>query len=141
MSANAILFPVFVQVGLTLFLMHLTGKKRVESILKGETKIKDIALGQSAWPVQSTQVANSFHNQFQLPVLFYLACVLALITAQIDIVLLVLAWGFVILRLAHAYIHITSNQVVKRFRAFAAGFFVLVAMWVYLAVMLVMAGS
>ena len=36
---------------------------------------------------------------------------------------------FVALRLAHAFVHTTSNYVPTRFNIFAAGFMVLLAMW------------
>jgi hypothetical protein len=41
----------------------------------------------------------------------------------------VLAWIFVVLRLVHAYIHVTSNRMARRFAAFAAGAIVLTVMW------------
>jgi hypothetical protein len=39
-------------------------------------------------------------------------------------------------RLGHAYIHVTSNRVGRRFNAFAAGFAVLVVMWLLFAMRL-----
>ena len=46
----------------------------------------------------------------------------------------VMAWIFVLSRLAHAYIHTTSNHVPTRFRAFAVGMLVLLLMWIIFAV-------
>jgi hypothetical protein len=43
---------------------------------------------------------------------------------------------FVVLRLAHATIHVTSNRVPRRFSVFAAGVLVLLAMWGLFAVRL-----
>jgi hypothetical protein len=45
-----------------------------------------------------------------------------------------LAWLFVVSRLVHAYIHLTSNHVGRRFAAFAASALVLLIMWVIFAV-------
>jgi hypothetical protein len=39
----------------------------------------------------------------------------------------------VLARLAHAYIHTTSNHVPTRFRVFALGVLVLLIMWIYFA--------
>ena len=69
----------------------------------------------------------------ELPVLFYVACGLALTTRTVDIVFLTVAAAFVLARIAHAAIHIGPNVVIWRFRAFAAGLFLLVAMWGILA--------
>jgi hypothetical protein len=130
MSIQAVLPPVFVMVLLTFVLLFAMGYLRVSSLKRGELKIKDIALGQPNWPVRPTQVANAFHNQFQLPALFYLLTVLALLTRLADLAFVVMAWIFVVSRLAHAYVSVTSNNVPKRFRAFLVGALILLAMWI-----------
>ena len=134
MSIQAVLLPVFVQVALTFGLMFWMGSVRVASISRGETKIRDIALGQPAWPERPTQIANCYHNQFQLPVLFYVLVALALFTRKADLLFVVLSWLFVLLRLAHAYVHVNSNHVPTRFRWYLAGAVVLLLMWIVFAV-------
>jgi hypothetical protein len=46
----------------------------------------------------------------------------------------VLAWIFVLSRLAHAYVHTTSNIVTKRGPLFGIGLFVLLIMWIIFVV-------
>ena len=46
--------------------------------------------------------------------------ILAWITKQADLLFVVLAWVFVVLRVLHAGVHVTSNNVAQRFAAFAA---------------------
>ena len=134
MSIQMVLLPLFVQVALTLALLTWMASARTASVTRGETKMRDIALGQPAWPARATQIANSYNSQFQVPLLFYVVVIVALLTKTADLVFVVLAWIFVISRLAHAYIHTSSNHVPTRFRAFAVGVFVLLAMWIWLAV-------
>jgi hypothetical protein len=134
MTIRAILLPVFVQAALTFAMLGLTGYSRVASIRSGETGVKDIALGQPNWPDHVTKFGNSYHNQFQLPVLFYTVVILAALTRQADLPFVTLSWVFVATRLCHAYIHATSNHVGRRFNVFAAGFVVLFAMWILFAV-------
>jgi hypothetical protein len=134
MSVQMVLLPVFVQVALTFALLVWMASARTTSVKRGETKMRDIALGEPAWPARPTQIANSYHSQFQAPLLFYVVVVLALLTKTADLVFVVLAWIFVIARLAHAYIHTGSNHVPTRFRAFAIGVFALLAMWIWVAV-------
>jgi len=43
---------------------------------------------------------------------------------------IVLAWGYVALRIAHSAIHLTYNNVFHRLSAFAASNVLLVALWV-----------
>jgi hypothetical protein len=133
MTIQAILLPLLAQVALTFVLLGMTGYSRVSSVQRGETKVRDIALGQPNWPEHVTKIGNSFGNQFQLPVLFYVAVILSYVLRTADLLFVTLSWLFVATRLAHAYIHVTSNHVSRRFYAFAAGFAVLVAMWIILA--------
>ena len=66
------------------------------------------------WPPRVLQIANAYHNQLELPVLFYIVMLLAMSTRTLDVVIYVLAWMFVLSRIAHAYIHVTSNRLDRR---------------------------
>jgi len=134
MTPQAILLPLLAQVVLTFALLGLTGYSRVASVRRGETKVRDIALGQPNWPERITKVGNSYNNQFQLPMLFYVVVILAYVLRAADLLFVILSWVFVATRLGHAYIHVTSNRVGRRFNAFAAGFAVLVLMWIIVAI-------
>jgi hypothetical protein len=134
MTLPDILLPLFVQVGLTFVLLFWMGYLRVKAIRRGEVKMRDIALGQPAWPERPTQVANCYHNQFEMPVLFYVLVVLAIIARKADLLFVIMSWIFVVLRIVHAYIHATSNDVRWRFYAFLAANIVLLVMWIIFAV-------
>jgi len=134
MSIKMILLPVFVEVALTFALMFLMGRARVAAVKSGQTKMADVALGQLNWPPKVQQISNSYASQFQVPVLFYVLTVLAIVTHHADYLFLVLAWLFVITRLVHAYIHTGSNYVRHRFNAFLIGAIILMAMWIIFAV-------
>ncbi len=133
MTIQMVLLPVFVQVALTLVLIFWMAFERTGSVRRGETKIRDIALRQPAWPERATKISNCFDSQFQLPLLFYVLVIFAWITRQADLIFVVMAWVFVLSRLAHAYIHTTSNHVPTRFRAYAVGLIVLTLMWIIFA--------
>ena len=139
MTIRMVLLPVFVQVALTFGLLFWMAFARTGSVRRGETRIRDIALGQPEWPEQPTKVSNCFNSQFQLPLLFYVLVILAWITKQADLIFVVMAWIFVIVRLAHAYIHTTSNHVPTRFNVFAVGTIVLLVMWIIFAVRILIA--
>lgn len=134
MSQLAILYPVFVQVALTFVLMFRMAFARRSDLVSRRVHPKDIALGQSAWPEPTLKVSNSFGNQFEVPVLFYLLAVLCVVTRLGDLVLVTLAWVFVITRIAHAYIHTSGNIVMRRGAAFGLGVVVLLVMWIWFLV-------
>src|SRR5919199_1147322 len=104
MTIDTILLPLFVQVGLTFFLLFWTGRVRVAAVRNHEVALSDVALRQPAWPERVTQIANAYHNQLELPLLFYVLVILALFTRKADTLFVVLAWMFVASRLAHAAI-------------------------------------
>jgi hypothetical protein len=134
MTIQMVLLPVFVQVALTFGLLFWMAYTRRTSLSRGELKVRDIALRQPAWPARATQASNSFDSQFQIPVLFYVLVILAWITKQADLLFVVMAWVFVLSRLAHAYVHTTSNHVPTRFNIYALGMVVLLIMWIIFAV-------
>jgi hypothetical protein len=113
--------------------MFWMGSVRVAAISRGQVKIRDMGLGQPVWPERETQIANCYHNQFQLPVLFYVLVALALFTRKADLLFVMLSWAFVLLRVAHAFVHVTTNHVPTRFRWFLAGALVLLVMWIIFA--------
>ena len=133
MTVQMVLLPVFVQVALTFAMLFWMGGVRRRSVTSGETKIRDIALGQLAWPVRTQQISNNYASQFQIPLLFYVVVILAWVTRQADVIFVVLSWLFVLARIGHTYVHATSNHVPTRFNVFAVGVFVLLIMWIYFA--------
>src|SRR3954469_15899688 len=138
MSVQMVLLPVFVLVGLTFVLLLWMAGARRGALVGGETRIRDIALGQPNWPQRATQIGNCFSNQFELPLLFYALIALALPLRHTDLVIVLLSWVFVITRLAHAGIFVTSNNVQQRSLAWFAGVIVLLAMWIYFALKLLL---
>ncbi len=139
MSVQAVLLPLFVQVVLTLVLLYWMAGLRSAAFRRGEVHPRDIALREPNWPERTLPVANAYHNQLELPILFYVLVILAWVTRKADLLFVVLAWIFVLTRLAHAYVHVTSNRVPRRGRIFAAGGLVLTVMWAIFMVRILLA--
>jgi len=102
---------------------------RTSAFRRGEVRPADIALREPNWPPRTTQIANAFHNQLELPLLFYVLTILAWVTRHADLAFVVMAWIFVISRVIHAYVHVTSNIVRVRGGFFFVGVIVLTLMW------------
>ena len=133
MSVQMVLLPVFIQVALTFALLIWMALARRETLVSGETKIRDIALGEPNWPKRATQIANCFANQFELPVLFYVLIALALPLRHADLFIVLMSWVFVVTRLVHAGVFVNSNDLGQRSTVWLAGMLVLLAMWIYFA--------
>ncbi len=134
MTFDIILWPVFVQVGLTFFLLFWMAHLRIGAVRRREVHMGDVALRQPAWPQRTTQVANAVHTQLELPLLFYVVVILAMFTRKADMLFVVLAWIFVVSRMVHAAIHVTTNDMRNRLLAFAVGAVALLIMWILFAV-------
>jgi hypothetical protein len=139
MSIPAVLLPVFVLVAMTAVLNIWMGWSRTSSVRRGAVKIRDIALGERNWLKHTQQLSNAFHNQFELPALFYVLVAFALITRQADMLFVVLSWIFVAFRLLHAYIMVTTNYVPRRAPVHFIGSGVLILMWLIFAVRILLA--
>jgi len=133
-----VLLPLFVQVLLTFVLGYLLFIARASALRSRQVRWKDIALGEPGWPPQAIQRANAFRNQFELPVLFYVLTVLVIITRHADILFVLLAWIFVLSRIAHAFIHVTSNYVPHRGIVYGVGGAVLIVMWLIFVIRLLL---
>jgi len=134
MTRTAILYPVFVQVALTFVLQLWMRWERMGAMRRGEVRFQDVALRQAGWPPRTLQISNAFHNQLELPILFYALAAFLMITSQVDLLFVVLAWVFVTVRLAHAYVHTTSNRQPYRFIFYGLASIALMAMWTVFAV-------
>ena len=137
MSAAALIYPALVHVALTFGLLLMTGRSRLGAISAGQVKVADIALGERNWPAQPTKFANAYQNQFELPVLFYALVAFLLVTRTAGYLDLVLAWIFVVSRIVHATVHVTTNRLNARFGAFVVGVITLAVMWIVFAVRLI----
>ena len=134
MGNNAIFLPAVAMVVLTIavwFRMYVT---RIGQMKRERIHPQAVATSaQVAAKLTDSCAADNFRNLFELPVLFYLAIVVAAQAGLASMTVLVLAWSFVALRVAHSWIQCTYNKVMHRFKVYFAGGMVLWALWGALA--------
>lgn len=135
MVDTAMLAPAFAMVGLTYAVWIRLYVTRIGEMKRRRIHPQSIALsGQAASRLEDTRAADNFRNLFELPVLLYVAVVVAILGGVVTPVSLGLAWAFVLLRVVHSAIHCTYNKVMHRFASYLAGGVVLALLWAYLAV-------
>lgn len=125
-----ILLPVFAMFLLTAFCVFRLGYLRYTAVRRGEIDPRFFRSYRGDEEPEKLRV-HSRHvvNLFETPVLFYVIAIIAFVTGQGGIVPLALAWAYVLLRLGHTWIHLTSNNVLFRFRVFGLSLIVLVLLW------------
>lgn len=136
MMQTAIFWPMIAHVGLVVALYGLLAIRRGAAVKAGRAKVSQFRENLNE-PTDSLFVKNCLSNQFELPVLFHVACVALFATGGAGTWAVALAWLFAASRYAHAAIHVTSNRIRHRQPAFVLGFVVLIALWVMLAFRLV----
>lgn len=136
----AILLPPTVLAFLTGFVWLRLGSDRLGELRSRRIHPQQVANSrQMAETMQNIRSADHFRNLFEVPVLFYVLCGFLAVTQITNMFLLACAWGYVILRGVHTYIHLTHNTVIRRFQVFVASTIVLYVMWGVFAVKLVLA--
>lgn len=132
MKNPAFVHPVFVLAAWTGLVLILVALRRVGAAARREVAVDDFKYGESAAVPAHVGLPNrNYMNLLELPVLFYVACVLLYVAGAAPAPLAIgLAWAYVGLRIAHTLVHLTYNHVLHRLGLFAASNGVLVALWV-----------
>ncbi|MFN3508764.1 MAG: MAPEG family protein [Allorhizobium sp.] len=132
MTGFEMFWPLVAHAFLVFCLYALLVVRRAAVVRAG--KVERIAFRENlAEPEESRVVNRAIANQFELPVLFYAACVLLYIAEADNLVAVVLAWIFVVARYVQAAMQLTGNLPLRRL-FFMLGFVSLFLMWLWLAV-------
>ena len=134
MKGDRIFWPVVVMVLLTLLIYVRLIKVKIRELKAGRVDMARRGIHEDAWGEAVMLINNNIRNQFELPVLFYVVCLVLWALEAVSVLALVVAWLFVVRRIAHAWVHLSSNYIPNRRRFFTAGwwllmFLVLLAIW------------
>lgn len=136
----AILLPPTALALLTGFVFFRLYRDRIAEIRSRRIHPQQLATAkQMQDTMQNVSASDHFRNLFEVPVLFYVLCGFLAISQLTNLLLLACAWGYVVLRAGHTYVHLTSNKVIRRFQWFFASCIVLYVMWLLFAVRLLTA--
>jgi hypothetical protein len=129
----AVLWPVFALAGWTFSMLLLVAARRVIATRVQHVLPREYALGESAKVPPQVLLANrNYMNLLELPVLFYVVCILSFVTNTTSALFVQVAWAYVALRVVHSLVHVSYNHVMHRFAAFVASNFALITLWVLL---------
>ncbi len=130
MNAYALVYPMAAMVLLTAVVLVRMVRGRFAAVKGGEVDVRFYKTYQGdTEPRAAAQNTRHFVNLFENPVLFYTACVVAMVMGQGTGPIVWLAWAYVACRVAHAVVHLGSNRIPPRMMIYGAGWIVLLAMW------------
>jgi len=125
MDGIAILYPLLAHILLVVSLYFLLIIRKSKAIKAKTVDFKKTALNNKAWPEDVVQVSNNLDNQFESPLVFYGLCIITVLVGAVNSFAIGLSVAYVVFRYIHAYVHVGTNYVPHRLRAFALSLFTL----------------
>ncbi|WP_434356975.1 MAPEG family protein [Parasalinivibrio latis] len=126
---------MFAMVLLTMLVGVIALRCRIRAIRTGEMTKEFLILMQGVdvpVPESVIKTTRCFINLFEVPVLFYIVAVLVITQDAQSAYFVLLAFGFVLSRVAQAWIHITYNHVPHRMIAFGISVICVLSLWTLL---------
>lgn len=136
MADYVLMYPMAAMVLLTLIVMIRMVLLRIAAVRRGEIDayFYKTYQGEKGETRKVAQHNRHFVNLFENPVLFYAACLAAMVTSQSSQSIIWLAWAYVATRIVHTIIHLGSNKIYPRMAIYGASWVVLLAMWATLVI-------
>ena len=117
-------------VGMTFLVTLRLLAVRAAAVKQGQVHMSYFrAMQGEAQPEAAAATGRALGNLFEVPPLFYVACVAVLALGKVDSGFVLLAWAFVLCRAIQALIHLSYNNVTHRLSAYFAGWLALLGLW------------
>lgn len=128
-----LIYPMAFYVAYIFCLLIVMFQSRVKALKTGKVNLKFFrSYTGDGLPEEVIVAGRHYDNQFQVPQLFFMTCVSFMALGVVTPGAVALAWLFVFTRLVHTVMHLGKNRVQKRMLAFAAGWLVILTMWIHL---------
>ena len=125
------LTPVLALIIWTFVMWALMYKRRIpamQAISKDpQDFVTDPKFGEKL-PASARWAADNYNHLHEQPVLFYALMFYLQLSGQSDSLAMSLAWAYVIIRVVHSVVQVTSNKVMVRFLLFVISTLVLIIM-------------
>ena len=128
---HALIFaPVGALAFWTFVVLTLIPMRRFRAAFAGRVKAEDFKHGESVHVPGDVSIPNrAYMNLLEMPLLFYVVCLMFYVSDRVNGAILGVAWAYVALRVGQSLIHITYNNVFHRLSFFAVGNMVLGFLW------------
>lgn len=134
MTSTPFFWPALALVLLTFSVMFRMLTSRISQMKANKIHPQSISTSaELAARMPDTRASDNFRNLFETPVLFYTAMLFAQMTQPGNTILLGLAWLYVVVRIIHSVVQCSYNKVMHRFYVFFSSIWVLMGIWVVLA--------
>ncbi len=130
---NQLIYPLAFYVFYMWFLGVLVFVSRLKAIKSGQISVKYFRAFTGTPPDERTiSIGRHYDNQFQVPLLFLICGGLHFSIGMVNFTTLLFAWGFILFRLLHSWVHLGANRIQKRVLFFALSWFANLILWMQL---------
>ena len=105
--------------------------------IKKDVRLSQFRMYEGEFPNRLRSARQQFQNMFEIPILFYLLCLLNIIFKNYNQLDIILCWCFVIFRLIHFFIRLQNQKtinIIPRTLVFIISLIFLAAGWINLII-------
>ena len=142
MHDEAIFAPMIAFTLLVLLLWMRLGFVRISGARRRAISPEYIRVGSGPEPPEYVVVIHRhFSNLFEVPVLFYIVCIALFVTRNAGGLAISLAWFFVLARLAHTALVLTTNRPTQRVIPYVLSSLAVFGLWLLLGLRVFLAAA
>lgn len=132
MYAHGLISPVLALVSWTFVMWVWMYATRIPAMRKAKVDVNELSRTGTklALPPEVARVADNYNHLHEQPTIFYAVALAAQAAGATDGTNIGLAWGYVVLRIAHSFVQATINFIPLRFALFAIGSILLLTLLV-----------
>ena len=127
MDQLALLTPVLILIIWTFIIFLIMAFGRV-SFMNNPQDAAESKDSKDSLPAWVNRTADNYNHLFEQPVAFYAVTLSIALINNFDILVVQLAWAYVLIRVIHSLIQLTINIVLVRFFLFASGWLIIAFM-------------
>ena len=102
--------PLCVMAFLKIFLTFRLLSLAYSEIKKKNIKLNQFRLYEGDFPDKLWSARYQFQNMFEIPILFYVLCLINMTLKNYNQIDIILAWGFVVFRVLHFFIRLKNQR-------------------------------
>ena len=104
------ILPLSIMVFLNLFLIFRLIYMAAMYTISKDIRLSQFRIYEGEFPDRLWSARQQYQNMFEIPILFYLLCSLNIFFNNYNQFDIILAWGFVLLRLVHFFIRLQNQK-------------------------------
>jgi len=120
MDRNLIFVMTFYYFYIVAYMFYMFNKRK-QAVINKEVRASHFKAYSGETSDYLKVIQNHFNNQFQIPVMFMIACLLTLQQQKTSPLIISLAILFVLSRIIHSLIHLGEDNVIKRASTYFIG--------------------